>query len=265
MRLKSLLALATLLLVSCGLPLTRADFDKTPEAQYLMALVEQLQAQNYSFIEGQLDKRVQQQNGRQTLEKMASVIPTMKPLKTEPVDWFFAKIISNKDANENTRTARVAIEYTFPTSKWAIASATLSGEPGNFRLAAFNVSATPAPLAELNAFTFDGKSALHYVFLLLTASAFAISAYAFVRCIKTVGLKRKWLWAIFTLIGGIAFSMNWTNGFVTLDILRFNLPCVSFWRIGWVGPWNVTYFIPIGAIVFLWKYPKASLAARADS
>ncbi len=168
------------------------------------------------------------------------------------------------NGGSSSRSANVAIEYTYQGPKWVVASASLSGEPGQFRIVAFNVEALPAPLSELNAFTLKGKSALHYLFLLLPAAACAISIYAFVRCIRTKGLKRKWLWALFTLFGFVAFSLNWTNGAVFVNPLHFNFLSAAYMRNGWLGPWVVSFSTPVGALVFLWKQRTTVTLSAVD-
>ena len=263
MRIHSLILALALFLEACGIPQSPADFDKTPEAQYLKGTVDKLVAHDYQSIESQMDDKVHQSDARQALERLASMVPPGTPTKFEPVAWNFVKKISAADSGSGSRTANVAIEYSFSDSKWLVASATLSGEPGAFRILAFNLEPLPAPLAELNAFTFKGKSVLHYVFLLLTVSAFGVSAFAFVRCIRTLGIKRKWLWATFTLLGLVAFTLNWSNGAVSVDVLHFNLLSVGYARTGWLGPWGITFCIPLEALIFLRKFRKPVLVPHS--
>jgi hypothetical protein len=220
MRVHSLIMVLALLLQACGIPQSSAEFDRTPEAQYLKATVSQLVAHDYQSIEAKMDDRVHQADVRQAVDRLAAVVPVGGPVKFEPVAWSVIKNFGAASSGASSRTATIAIEYTFPDSRWMVASATLSGDPGSFRILAFNVEPIPAPLAELNSFTFKGKSFSHYVFLLLTLCAFGISVYAFVRCIRTPGIRRKWLWATFTLIGLVAFTINWSSGAVSVDVNR---------------------------------------------
>lgn len=254
-----------LLLVGCGIPQSQAEFNNTPEAQYLKKTVSQLVARDYQSIESQMDERVHQPDIRAVLERLASMVPAETPSKLEPVAWNYVTKMSGANSGANSRTANVAIAYTFSQSKSLVASARLSGEPGNFRIIAFNLEALPAPLAELNAFTFTGKGILHYVFFVLTLSAFGLSAYAFVRCIRTQGFKRKWLWAVFTLTGFIAFSLNWTNGAISANPIQFNLLSASYARTGWLGPWHITFCIPFGGLMFLWRFRKQPSAPILDA
>jgi hypothetical protein len=155
--------------------------------------------------------------------------------------------------------------HTYPGPKWVVASASLSGEPGEFRIVAFNVEPLPAPLSELNAFTLKGKSAAHYIFLLLPAADCVISIYAFVRCLRTKRLRRKWLWALFTLVGVVAFSINWTSGAVYVEPLRFSILGAGYMRNGWLGPWVISFYIPVGALAFLWKQRIATATKAVDA
>jgi hypothetical protein len=264
MRIYPLIVVVTLLLQACGVPQSPAEFDKTSEAQFLKATVNRLVAHDYSSIESKMDERVHQANIAQALERLSSSVPTSVPIKLEPVAWNFFKTTSSLNGGTTQRTANVAIEYTFPDSKWVVASATLSGEPGSFRIVSFNVEPLPAPLSEMNAFTLKGKSVMHYLFLLLTAAAVAVTVFAFVRCLRTKGVKRKWLWALFTLVGVVAFSINWSSGAVSVDMLRFNFLSAGYMRSGWLGPWGITFCIPVGALVFLWKYRKPNVPPPTD-
>lgn len=247
------------------MPQDTAEFEKTPEAQYLKVIVNQLAARDYLSVESQIDSRVQQPNIHQVLEHLASMVPPGHPIKLNPVNWSFVKKVNVTKTEDVSRTAHVAIEYAYPESKWMVASASLSGEPGSFRITALNIEPIPVSLAELNAFTFRGKGIAHYVFLLLTVAAFGISVFAFVYCIRTPRIKRKWLWMIFILVGVIAFSLNWSNGAISVNIFSFKLLSASYSRIGWLGPWEVTFCIPVGALIFLWKYRRAIAVSTVES
>lgn len=264
MRLYPLIVLVAILLQGCGIPQSPADFERTPEAQFLEATMSQLVAHDYATIESMMDSRVHQPDLQEALDRLRSTVPVETPIHKEPVAWNFTKTTSTMNGSSSSRNANVAIEYTYPGSKWVVASASLSGEPGQFRIISFNVEAIPAPLSQTNAFTFEGKGAVHYLFLLCAIAACGTSIFAFVRCLRTKGLKRKWLWAIFTLIGFVAFSINWTNGAIFMNALHFNFLSAACVRNGWVGPWYVTFCIPVGALTFLWKQRTAAAHPRVD-
>jgi len=254
MRIYSLIALIAMLLQGCGIPQSANEFDGTPEAEFLKATVNKLVGNEYTSIQSMLDPRVQQSDIKQALEQLRSIVPVGAPIHLEPVAWNYVRTAGTTSGSSASRTANVAIEYTYPGPKWVVASASLSGEPGQFRIMSFNVEPLAAPLSELNAFTLKGKSAAHYLFVLLPTIACIISVYAFVRCLRTKGLKRKWLWSLFTLVGFGAFSMNWTSGAIFVNVLHANFLSAAYMRSGWLGPWVITFSIPVGALVFLWKH-----------
>jgi hypothetical protein len=256
--------IVVMLLAGCGVPQSSADFDKTPEAQFLKATVSQVVSKDYAAIEALMDARVQQPDIRQALERLNAQIPADTPIHMEPVAWSFIKKTNAQSGSAEARNAKVAIEYTYPGQKWLLVSANLSGEPGNFRIVAFNLVPLTESLSQTNAFTLKGKSSLHYIFLACAVFAFVVSVYALVRCLRLKGLRHKWLWAIFTSFGFVVFSINWTNGTVFINPLAFNLFGAAYVRDGWGGAWAISFAVPVGAIVFLWKQ-RAELFRSASS
>lgn len=260
----ALFGIVVMLLVGCGVPQSSSDFDKTPEAQFLKATVNQVVSKDYAAIEGLMDSRVHQADIRQALDRLRAQIPADAPIHMEPVAWSFVKKMNARSGGADARNAKVAIEYTYPGPKWLLASANLSGEPGDFRIVAFNVAPLTESLSQTNAFTLKGKSSQHYIFLVCAVTAFAVSVYALVRCLRLKGLRHKWLWAIFMSFGFVVFSINWTNGAVFINPLAFYLLGAAFIRDGWVGPWVISFAVPVGAIIFLWKQ-RAALFGSASS
>lgn len=252
------------LLQACGVPRSPEEFDRTAEAQYLRATVDKLARQDYAAIESALDPRVHQPDVRSALQQMRMLLPYEAPDRTLPVDWRFFKRLDGNDTGE--RTANVVMEYQYASAKWVLASAVLSGEPGQFRIVSFNIEPLPASLADLNAFRFKGKGAVHYFFLASTIATALLALYAFVACLRLKGLKRKWLWAIATLVTVSTFSLNWTSGESGYQPVWFGLLGWGVMRQGWLGPWILTFPLPVGALVFLLRYRKGSdVRARIDA
>lgn len=238
-------------LAACGMPVTPDAFRETPEAQFLSSIVERVASRDFDSIEAQLHPSVSREEARAFIQRVADVLPQEPVTKVEAAGW--TKTFNSGDAP----TVVVAAQYTFGDSFWLVATAQLIGAPNEYRIAAFNVQTINAPLEKTNAFTLDGKGVGHYLFLLAAVAAFAVSVLALVRCARMKGLRRKWLWLAFIAVGVVAFSMNWTTGVAQVRPLAINVMSAAVVRDGWLGPWMVTFCIPIGAIWFLLRYRNA--------
>jgi hypothetical protein len=253
-----LFVLLLCLLTGCGLPLSESAIEGTPEGVCLKQTITQLATRDFAPIEAAMDPQAKPANIGAVLEQMAAIFPAGKPASIKFVGWN-AREISGQD-----RQVSLAADYGYEGNKWLLISAEFSGEPGKLKIEALHVQPMSQSLAELNAFTFSGKGWLNYFFVMATALAFAITVYAFVLCLRTAGLRRKRLWAVFTLVGVFGFSLNWTSGDPQANLLQFNLFSAAVMRIGFVGPWFVTFSLPIGALVFLAKRKKLQATAVAQ-
>lgn len=249
-----LACLTALLLQGCGVPLTAEQFKQTPEAGYLQETMDQLAAQDYAALEAAFDPKIRQPDMRQALQHMAAILPPGRPVQVNPVAWNFFSKTNRNGSGVTERTANIAAEYGYAGQKWLLVSEQLSGEPGNFHILGFHINPLTASLTETNTFSFRGKGLKHYVFMLLACLTFLLMLFAFVSCLRLKGLKRKWLWAIFTLFTVSLFTLDWTSGEIGLNWIRVNLVGWGVVRSGWLGPWLVMFPMPIGAIIFLWKF-----------
>jgi len=251
--------IAFLVLLGCNVPFTPEAFNASPEAIALRGIVDRLVAHDIASIQAQLDPRLVETDIRGALERTANAIPAAPITKVEGVSWNVSV------GTSQSRTASVAAEYAFGGKQWLVASAELTGEPSGFRILRFNVEPLPAPMAQIHAFTFVDKGPMHYVFFLAAAVAFLVSVVALVRCVRAKGLRRKWLWVLFVVFGFVSFTINWSTGAVQVNPLALNLMSASFMRNGWLGPWMLTFCIPVGAIIFLWRQRSTSHNVPAAS
>ncbi|MBQ0945532.1 hypothetical protein KAK07_19490 [Ideonella sp. 4Y16] len=114
-----------------------------------------------------------------------------------------------------------------------------------------------------NAFTFDGKSALHYAVLVLAVGIPLFVVYALIACVRTQIPKRKWLWLLFVAVGMVQFRFNWTTGAWGVHPFSVALLGAGFAKAGPVAPYIFTLAFPLGAFVFLMK--RRSFAQPADA
>ena len=123
---------------------------------------------------------------------------------------------------------------------------------GASTILAFRVTAIADSLEHINRFSLVGKSALQYGILGLALAAPIFSFYVLGFCLRTKNLNRKWLWAIFILVGVGKLGVNGTTGALTFTPLAVQVPCGgATTTMGFYGPWVVTVNLPLGAVLFL--------------
>ncbi len=117
----------------------------------------------------------------------------------------------------------------------------------------------PASLASINAFTLKGKSPKHLAYLSLAVLAAVCSlAGAFLALVG--GLR--WWWVFVAALGFVRFAINWTTGETMIQPVSFQFLSAGFVRPGFVGPWTLSFSLPLGALlVFLkWRRSRAPSA-----
>ena len=100
--------------------------------------------------------------------------------------------------------------------------------------------------------TLAGKSGAQFAVMASAAVVVALTLYAFVLCIRTRNVKRKWLWILFILVGFGAVQANWTTGEIGFKLLNIQLFSAGAVAQSY-SPWIITAALPLGAIIFLFK------------
>jgi phosphoglycerol transferase MdoB-like AlkP superfamily enzyme len=114
----------------------------------------------------------------------------------------------------------------------------------------------------LNAFTFNGKTILHFAFLILAISAAIFTFVTTIVCWRTTIPRRKWLWRFFVLFGCGSLTLNWTTGAIQYQVLQIVLFAAGFMK-PFYGPLALQISLPIGAIIF-WVQRGTWLKAKTD-
>jgi hypothetical protein len=224
--------------------------------------VENIRQRRFALLETDLDPGVNNKPEAETnLEKMAAIFPPREPVSAKLV---LGNVIHHRDSST---TSDLGLEYEFSHAsestqnppKWVLAEVVM--ETTGSKRTVKRVTFTPVsePLEETNAFTLEAKGLSQYAVLLLATLAVVFSAYAFVQCIRTKPLKRKWAWLILISIGVCSLTVNWTTGQCSFTALAFHvIPSSAFCTA--YGPWIVGVSFPIGAVAFLLR--RRSLIAK---
>jgi hypothetical protein len=158
-------------------------------------------------------------------------------------------------------------QFTFETgsgARWAVIQVVLRESNGTATVdSVFIQPADRAPSA-INAFTFEGKSGVHYLWLAAMAAALIVSLTAFGLVVLTRGLRLKWLWAVGVLFSFVTFSLNWTDGEWAIQPISFLLLGAAGMQAGRLAPWIFSFAIPVPAILFLILRATGKLPMRRD-
>lgn len=204
--------------------------------------IELLRQSNFELIENELDPSIKSPDIRETLIKMANLIPAAN---LESVKVVGSHVLHGP----GSRSANITFEYQFP-GKWLLINVATQKKNEISTIVGFNVNPIPDSLEHINRFTLTGKGLIHYTALILIILIPLFALYALVLCIRTKPMKRKWLWVIFILLGIGKFGINWTTGQYFVAPLSIQLFGVSAFA-PMYGPWTLSISLPLGAIVFL--------------
>ena len=204
--------------------------------------IELLRQGNFDQIEKDLDPSIKSSDIRETLTKMANLIPVINP---ESV-----KVVGTQIMNgPSWRTANITFEYQF-SEKWLLINVATQKKNEVSTIVGFNVKPIPDSLERINRFTLKGKGITHYTTLSLIILIPLFTLFTLILCIRTKPIKRKWLWVTFILFGIGKFGMNWTSGQYFIAPVSIQFFSTSAFAPAY-GPWTFSVSLPLGAIVFL--------------
>ncbi|MFL5608669.1 MAG: hypothetical protein ACJ8AD_19595 [Gemmatimonadaceae bacterium] len=139
---------------------------------------------------------------------------------------------------------------------WSITNVATVDSAGTWFVEGINVQALARPLEEANRFGLEGKTARHYVWLLLTVLATAISLATACWIATRRAMPKRWRWVFASLLGVGAFSLNWASGEIGVRLVSVQLASAAFVRAAPVAPWIITFGVPAGALLALHHYRR---------
>jgi hypothetical protein len=206
-----------------------------------------LRQRAFDQIEPKLDPSISALGVRKALDSMADLFPAEEPTSTKVVGYKFHHSLT--------------LEYEFP-DRWLLVDMSINRVGDYSTITSFRVTPIPDSLEYINRFSLAGKSGLQYVILGLAVAAPIFTFFVLAVCLRTRNQTRKWLWAIFILVGVGKLGVNWTTGALIFTPLAVNIPCGGATTTnGFYGPWVVAVHFPLGAILFLRKRSR-SLASN---
>jgi hypothetical protein len=176
--------------------------------------VENIRQRRFALVETDLDPGVDKTEAENNLGKMAELFPSREPVSAKLV---LGNVTHHPDSST---TSDLGFEYEFsPASEstqsppeWVLAEVVIETTGSKRTVKQLNFTPALEPLEQVNAFTLEGRGFSQYGVLLLATLAVALSAYAFVQCVRTKPLRRKWAWLILISVGVCSLTVNWTTG-----------------------------------------------------
>lgn len=214
--------------------------------------IDLLRQRRYADIEAVADPIIRDELFRDTLVRMASLIPAGEPKSVTLVG-------ATRTNTPDWSTVNLSYEYEFP-ARWLVINVALKKHGRDVTIVGFNVYPEPTSLEEHNRFSLDGKTGIHYLALILAVIFPSLTLYSLVVCARTRLRGRKWPWILFIVVGIGKFAVNWSTGQWVLV-----LPAIQLFSASAIarpyGPWTLAVSLPLGAVIFLLL--KSDLSAPA--
>jgi hypothetical protein len=203
----------------------------------------------------------------QTGEGRAQLVAVAALLAAHPPDSLILIGVQSNSTVGGVRTVNLSWEYRSGTRWFAtnVAARYPSHEP--FRAGGavygFHVQPLDRSLRELNRFTLSNRSAAHCVWLVGVIALPIFCLGTALRLATARGLPKRWLWAVFALVGVSPLLLDWTTGHVTVRVLAVNLFAAGATKGGPAAPWILGVAFPLGAVLGLARYRRWRREARS--
>lgn len=250
----ALLALASLGIVSCSQQQVLDHMASKADVAFAKASIAELRHQDIEALRDNLDPALRSPAIDAKLRGLTRYFPPGEPRSVKLVGFH------TRFSSSNGKRTSMVLEYQFD-SGWVLGSIVLARDGDKPVIESLHVRRVTQSLEQANAFTLRGKSLLHWVMAALACLVPLFCVYAFVTCLRTPIKRRKWLWAIFTLLGVMNLSLDWTTGqlhFMPVSVLLFSASASTVLY----GPWIISVAFPLGAVIFLFR--RRELVRRAD-
>ena len=243
--------LIAVLLAACSVNEVPKKFIPKKADIFAKSYIDSLVNGNTEYCFSKLDKKYQNEDARTFFAS------GYKKLKDK-------ELISSRIVNaqktiiflDNTETDyNLIYEYQYSDNLWMYYKIQLTEKENDFVIQSFLIQSEDQSLGKINEFSLNKKSFIHFLWLNILIIVVLFILITLIFAIKTP-VKKKWLWIIFILTGFVSFSLNWTTGEIIIQIFNFKILGASIVRSGIIGPWIVSFSIPIGAIVFWIKRRK---------
>lgn len=235
----TLCMLGVLLLAGCSQADLVEKFASEDDKKRVTECIDQLRSGDIASIEKQIDPSLRSPQLHDTLVQLAEAMPDDEPDSVKLVGV-------QTNVNNGVRTANLTYEFNFG-GNWLWANCAFKKDGEMLTIIGVSVQPQPGPWEEQSQFRLEDKPASSYAVLVAACLAVLVSVTALILCIMHRGLRHKWAWIIFILLGIGTLTLDWNSGEMTYAMLHFQL--LSAGVTG--APWVVSVALPLGALVYL--------------
>ncbi len=151
------------------------------------------------------------------------------------------------------------ITYEMHGDGWALVTVPVVRRQAGLVVSGVQFERESVSLSDANAFRVSGQDWRHYLVLVLAVVSLAICLGTSLVMLLSP-MPKRFRWALLALLGIGQFTMNWSTGEVSSTLLRVQLLGAGYFRPGFVGPWLVSFSLPLGAVMALLHRSKALAA-----
>jgi len=245
-------------LSACSYEDMAAKFIPEEESKWAEEYISKLRDRDFEYVKSKLSEELKPKVTDELLLNMVAHFRTGELVSTNIIG-------SQVHVFNGVWQGNFTFELQF-SDGWNLANAAFKKVNGEPEVIGINVYRTEASQKEINAFTFSGKSAVHFVVLVLAIVVPVFILITTIVCVRTPIQKRKWLWIIFILLGVSAIQLNWTTGQFGVQLIGVHLFGAAATSAGPYAPWVLSASIPLGAIIFWFRRKKfIALAEEANN
>ena len=207
--------------------------------------IDALRQKRFDALEAHLPPALKTPESRPILEKMAAMLPEGQP---DAIKLVGADI---NVSPAGARTADITYQYTFG-KRYFLVNCAMRTDDTSRNIVGLNVRELEMSIEQQAGFSLADKSLGHYGMLIAGVLFIALTLLALVACVLEKGLKQKWLWVLFIILGIGKLSVNWNSGVWDLQpvsLLLFSASAVSRGYAGWI----ISIALPLGAAVYLMR------------
>lgn len=222
---------------------------------YIRKIIEK----DFEGVYAPLNPELKNEETKQNIEQVFNYVKG-----TEIVSLAVAGINAHEFNGETSyKTYNITYQIEYPNA-WQVANLLIFENDQGIMVNRVNLNDIPKSLPEMNKFTFSQKSWLHFAFFAATVGYIVFIICALVTCVRINNLKRKWLWAVITILGIVQFSFDWTTGHYSIQPISFGFAISGFYSPSPFMPVILQFYLPVGAVVFFMKRKSLSATTKPE-